>query len=298
VRSENASLPRTDVHQHLWSEPLVAALGRRSETPRVRAIRGELRLELAGEPASALCMDDATDRAALTAADGLDRALVALSCPLGIESLELSEAEPLIGAYAEGVAALPQQFGAWGAIPLRDPDPRRVDALLDEGFAGVCLPAEAVGSPEALDRLGPLLERLEQRDAPLFVHPGPAARATAGAPAWWPALTDYVTTLAAAWLAWLAHGRPAHPRLRILFAALAGLAPLHSERLTGRGGPALKPDSLTFYDTSSYGPIALAAMAAAVGREQLVYGSDRPVVTPSTAAADDVAVHAPARLLG
>jgi hypothetical protein len=40
-------------------------------------------------------------------------------------------------------------------------------------------------------------------------------------------------------------------------------------------------DPLLFYDTSSYGPAAVEAMARRVGAEQLVYGSDRPVVEPT-----------------
>jgi 6-methylsalicylate decarboxylase len=60
---------------------------------------------------------------------------------------------------------------------------------------------------------------------------------------------------------------------------LAGLAPLHAERLAARGGPAdVAADPGLFYDTSSYGPRAWAAMAAVVGPDQLVFGSDRPVV--------------------
>lgn len=292
------TLPRVDVHQHLWSEPLVAALVRRTDAPRVRpAAGGELMLELRGERPSALPREDPAARAQLATDDGLDRALVALSCPLGIESLDPDDAEPLLAAYAEGALALPPQFGAWGAISVRDPDPRRVDALLDEGFAGLCVPAQAVGSAAALGGMGPVLERLEERGAPLFVHPGPA-RSGHGFPPWWPALTDYVTSLHAAWLAWVAHGRSAHPRLKVLFAALAGLAPLHAERLAARGGPAAGPDPLTFYDTSSYGPVALAAMAAAVDRAQLVYGSDRPVASPSTSPAPDIAIDSPGRLLG
>jgi hypothetical protein len=62
---------------------------------------------------------------------------------------------------------------------------------------------------------------------------------------------------------------------------LAGLAPLHAERLAARGGPAgAVLDPHLFYDTSSYGPRAIAAMAAVVGLDQLVTGSDRPVVDP------------------
>ena len=71
--------------------------------------------------------------------------------------------------------------------------------------------------------------------------------------------------------------------LRVVFAALAGLAPLHAERTALRGGPALgEPDPLLFYDASSYGPRALRAMAGAVGTAQLVHGTDVPVVPGPT----------------
>jgi hypothetical protein len=120
---------------------------------------------------------------------------------------------------------------------------------------------------------------------PLFVHPGPVAAAdpaaAAALPAWWPALTDYVAQMQAAWFAFLDAGRAAHPRLRVLFAMLAGGAPLQLERYAARSGVAAPaPDPLVFYDTSSYGPRMLGAAIAAVGSEQLVYGSDRPVVDP------------------
>jgi hypothetical protein len=63
---------------------------------------------------------------------------------------------------------------------------------------------------------------------------------------------------------------------------LAGGAPLLSERLAARGGPTIDVrDPLIFYDTSSYGPAAVEAMARRVGADQLVYGSDRPVVEPT-----------------
>src|SRR3954463_6540490 len=78
---------RLDVHQHLWTEPLLSALSARRELPRVRRDGLRWRLEIAGEPPSLL--DDAGDqpslRAALVHLDGLDRALVAPSCALGCE---------------------------------------------------------------------------------------------------------------------------------------------------------------------------------------------------------------------
>ena len=87
--------------------------------------------------------------------------------------------------------------------------------------------------------------------------------------------------LHAAWLTFVTHGRRELPRLRVLFAMLAGGAPLQTERLTARGGPAFDlHDPLTFYDTSSYGPMMIEAMAACLGPDRLVYGSDRPVIEP------------------
>jgi hypothetical protein len=83
----------------------------------------------------------------------------------------------------------------------------------------------------------------------------------------------------AAWHAFAAFGRPQHPELRVLFAMLAGGAPLHGERLAARGGPrGALADTGAFYDTSSYGPRTLDALVRCVGVDQLVFGSDRPVV--------------------
>jgi hypothetical protein len=70
----------------------------------------------------------------------------------------------------------------------------------------------------------------------------------------------------------------------VVFAALAGLAPLHAERTAARGGPSPDlADPLIFYDVSSYGARALRAMAATVGIAQLVHGTDEPVqAAPAT----------------
>jgi 6-methylsalicylate decarboxylase len=303
-----------DVHQHLLGAELVEALERRTAAPSL--VRGDegWTFRVAGEPDSALAPAavDVGARGAEFAADGIDLALVALSTALGIETLPAAESAPLIEAHHRGIEALPAGFRGWGAVPLEVPDPADVDAALDRGCVGVTLPATALAHPAALAAVGPLLERLELRGAPLFVHPGPVARASAtttapgpvtrasatttaiglvarastgdDTPPWWPALTDYVAQMQAAWFAFLDAGRPAHPRLRVLFAMLAGGAPLHLERYVARSGsPAPEPDPLVFYDTSSYGPRMIGAVAGAVGGSQLVFGSDRPVVDPPAA---------------
>ncbi len=276
-----------DVHQHLLSEPLIAELARREAPPALVPGDGGWTFRVANEPDSVLAFA-ATDVAAREAdlrSDGIDRALVALSSALGIETLPADEAAPLLEAHHQGIDALPARFGGWGAVGLQTPNPADVDAAIARGCVGISLPASALATPAALDRVGSLLARLVRHDAALFVHPGPVAPAGSGAaaalPPWWPALTDYVAQMQAAWFAFLHAGRRAHPRLRVLFAMLAGGAPLQLERFSARGGAApAAPDPGVFYDTSSYGPRMLAAMLGAVGPEQLVYGSDRPVVDP------------------
>jgi 6-methylsalicylate decarboxylase len=293
-----------DIHQHLWPEPLLRALSRRAEPPRIRRHGDGWVMCLHGEPEAAIDLadHDPERRVALVDADGLDRALVALSSPLGIEALPAGDAEPLLAAYHEGVAVLPSRLGAWAAISLDDPDPAALSGLLDRGFAGACVPADAFGSPAGFERLGPVLEMLERRDAPVLVHPGPARAATPATPPWWPALTDYVAGMHRAWHGFPLWGRPAHPALRVCFAMLAGLAPLQRERLTARGGRAAS-DPDVFLDTSSYGDRALDAVVREVGVDRLVHGSDRPVVPAARRSLGDALEVAlrernPARLLG
>jgi hypothetical protein len=279
---------KTDIHQHLWTEPLVEALSHRRELPFIRREHGLDVLYLAGEQPYVIDLDAETpdNRAKLVHRDGLDRALVCLSSPLGIELLPRAGAGELIEAYHQGALALGEPFGVWGALALHQLDPDDVDRALDRGCIGISLPAGALGSVDMLARLSPALTRIQSRGVPLFVHPGrgtrqPAQEASLGDPLWWPALTRYVAEIHAAWFLWVTAARRALPELRVIFAMLAGLAPLHTERLTARGGPVVRErDPLIFYDTSSYGPQAVSAMKQLVGSEQLLYGSDRPVVDP------------------
>jgi 6-methylsalicylate decarboxylase len=282
-------MPKLDVHQHFWSEPLIQALSERREVPFIREDHGLRVLFAAGERPYVIDTggETAERRAALLELDELDGALVCLSSPLGIESLAREQALPLIDAYHEGALALGAPFGVWGAIALDRPDALDVDRALDRGCVGLSLPAGALAGVGALAALAPLLGRLEARHAPLLVHPGSAQPNLAGEPSlhdplWWPALTRYVAQVQAAWLAFATVGRSEHPELRVIFTMLAGLAPLQLERLHVRGGPSPCPaDSLTFYETSSYGMTAVAALQSIVGAGQLLYGSDRPVVEPA-----------------
>ena len=283
-------MPRCDLHQHLWPDGLIRALAERVAPPRLRHGAGGWTLELPGEPPGAvdLADHDPVARAFEAERDGVDVVGIALSVPLGIELLPAAEAQPLLDAFHDGVAELGEPFRFWAATALSAPGAGalEIDALLDRGAIGATVPAGALASEVGLVRLSALLSRLEARDVPLFVHPGPAPSAHRGAPSWWPAMTAYVADMHAAWHAWAAWGRRSHPRLRVLFAMLAGGAPLHAERLAVRGGPAdAVHDELTFFDVSSYGPRTVDAMLRVVGADRLVHGSDRPIAAPPALAA-------------
>lgn len=227
---------------------------------------------------------DPQQRALLARSDGLDLAIVSLSSPLGIEYLAPHDGAELLSAYHEGALALPAPFRAWAAATLTEIDPAALANELDRGFVGLQLPATAVLSATGYARVAPLLELLERAERPLFIHPGPvplAGRDVAGVPDWWPAIVDYVAQMHAAWYAFRALGRPLYPRLHVCFAMLAGLAPMHGERLAARAGERTIVDPTVFLDISSYGTRAVDAIVRVLGIDGLVNGSDRPYAPPT-----------------
>lgn len=273
-----------DVHAHLWPQAFVEALRRRTAPPYLDGWT----LHLPGEPAYAVDPAD-HDVAARLAREPADRAVVgvSLSAPLGIETLPEPAATELLEAWHTGARDLPAPFAAWASCVLPDPDLDLLAEHLSGGFIGLQVPATALATPAALERLAPVLAVCEAAGRPVLVHPGPAPSSGSAAelPAWWPAVVDYPAQLQAAWWAWVAAGRSLLPELRLCFVAGAGLAPAHHERFAARGGTlgALDPD--VFVDTSSYGRQGVDALVRALGIDTVVLGSDRPYAEPFDAAA-------------
>src|SRR3954453_10125791 len=146
---------RTDLHQHLWTEPLVEALAARSRPPFARPANGRFVIYVPNEsPATVEVGDQALERRIEQHdRDQIGRAVVSFSSPTGVESLPREEPEPILAAYERGVAQLPPSFDAWGALPLDPFDGADVDRVLDAGFRGLSLPAGALATPRAVARL-------------------------------------------------------------------------------------------------------------------------------------------------
>ncbi|HEY6397720.1 MAG TPA: amidohydrolase family protein [Solirubrobacteraceae bacterium] len=270
---------QVDVHQHLWPAPLIDALRRRATPPRLRGWR----LEVDGQadyPVDPAAHDPAV-RAEQARHDGLDLALVSLSSPLGIEYLPPGESDELLDAYHEGVRSLPAPFRGWAAAGLTEPDGAALERELDRGSVGLQLPATALLDEAGYRCARPLLDVLHAAQRPLMIHPGPSP-ATAGTPGWWPAMVGYVQQMHASWFAFRQFGRPRYPGLRVCFALLAGLAPLHGERFAARSHERGSLDENAFLDTSSYGTRAIDATIRVLGIDVLVHGSDRPYAKPTT----------------
>ena len=294
-----------DLHQHLWPEQLVEELRRRDRTPYLRGWT----VYVDGEPPYRADPAD-HEVAARIAADrdaGVDLACVSLSSPLGIEELPPEEARPLLDVWHEGTAALPEGLRAWASVSSVAPDVDGLRTRLAAGFVGLQLPATLLTTPEGWLAAGPVLAAAEAADRPVLVHPGPVPgdASAAGRPVWWAAVVDYTAQLQAAWWAWHAVvGRAHFPRLRVVFAAGAGLAPLHQERYTARGGGGSGVvDPGLFVDTSSYGPRAIDALVRVLGIDTVVLGSDRPYASwrdpeLGEAASERIRCQNPERLLG
>jgi hypothetical protein len=259
-----------DIHQHLWPPSFFSALSARSQPPRLRGRE----LELTGMAAWPLDIEshELDTRLALMDRLELDRAIVSLQPTLGINRLPAGEALELIETWESGILEL---AGASGGrfVPLAAAEPRA-------GFAGVCVSGTELLD---LDALAPRLDVLGQSSGFLFVHPG-AAATPPGAPPWWTAIVDYTAEMQAAYIAWLARGAARWPELDVVFAILAGGAPIQLERMAARGVEernAMLPH--IWFDTATYGRRALDLAMSTYGVEPMLFGSDMPVVDPKPA---------------
>lgn len=254
-----------DVHQHLWPEGFVAALEARQEVPYLRG--GEL---VTPEGVSAVDLDahDPERRLALLDRDGIDVAVLSLQPSLGIEQLAGAERDELELTWLEGarrvVAAAGGRFRTFAPWRVAD------------DCVGTSVGASALVDPDVAPSL---LAAVDAAGGVLFVHPESQDTAPASRPAWWNWTAGYTGQMQRAYLSWLADGRDRFPSVRVVFAILAGGAPVQHERLVHRGVDVRTAlDPYTLFDTASYGRRAIELCIETFGVERLVYGSDTPVI--------------------
>ena len=258
-----------DVHQHLWPPSFIAALARRREPP---YLEGDVLHLREGTYKADLGVHRLESRLAVLDDAGLDTAVVSLQPTLGLQALPAEERDELEATWEEGAL----EFAAAAAgriVPLSASRPR-------PGFAGVSVGADAL---DDLDALEPTLNVLRGSGF-LFIHPVAGSRAP-DRPEWWPVVVEYTSQMQRAYLDWLARAQERWHDVTVVFAILAGGGPVQLERLGCRAAlPETGRWQNLFFDTASYGPRALRLAIEAVGAEQLVFGTDVPVVDPAHAA--------------
>jgi predicted TIM-barrel fold metal-dependent hydrolase len=253
-----------DVHQHFWPEPFVEALRRRRSPPFLE--RDELVITEGRFPVGR-DWDDLEVRLRSLDRDGIDVAVLSLQSTLGVDGLPQDERDELAEAWVDGTRDLMATAG--GRLLAFAP------GRVEDGFVGTSVPASAVRDRDAL---ADLLDGLERRAGVLFVHPGPVVPPP-GAPDWWATIADYTAQMHGAYFSWLAGGRSRWPSVRVLFSILAGGAPFQLERLAQRGVDVRSTlDANMFLDVATYGRRAIELCIETFGIDQLVYGSDSPIV--------------------
>lgn len=252
-------LPAADVHQHLWPEAFIAALSRRTAPP---CLDGSV-LRLPGE------LDSEADfgaheldtRLRLLDRDDIDIAVISVP-PAHVMDPERELADVYHDAVLELIDAAGGRLRALSTGVCLD------------GFAGASVSASAL-----IAGLDPLLTDLREAGQVLFIHPGPPDELRAGRPTWWSAVVDYTAQMQASYATWLARDAVRFPSVPVIFSILAGGAPIQIERMRSRGvddRSVIHPN--VFFDTSSYGRRALELCLSTFGVNQLVYGSDVPVI--------------------
>jgi hypothetical protein len=278
---------RYDVHQHLWPDGVLEELRRRKAPP---WLRDEVFQAPGRPPMPTRATDHDLDRRLSWLDDsGIDVAVVSLSPTDGFDA-------HLQKLWHDGIVRIGAATNG-RILPLAYGRPR-------PGFGGVCVAAEAVTAG-----LGGLPAELEAAGQVLFVHPGPTGPAPPGVPAWWSAALEYCIQMQRAFTAWLARDAASHPALPVVFAILGGGAPLLRERFDARGADLdFSRHRNVVVDTASYADGAIGQFIRMFGTDQLVHGSDAPVLSPCAAIdclralggdiADAVSVTAPGRLFG
>jgi hypothetical protein len=146
---------RIAIHQHVWTEPLIEALGRRDSPPFARPANRRFVLFAPGEgPATVAVGPSAVDcRLAELDRDGINRAVVSLSCPMASSRCRAG-GPSCCWRRTSRVSHSCRRASKPGERSRQEAGPEDVGGVLDAGFVGVSLPAGALPGTREVEHLG------------------------------------------------------------------------------------------------------------------------------------------------
>ena len=238
-----------------------------------------------------------TPEASLAAMDEavVRTAILSISSP-GVHFGDDRQAADLARACNDYAAALckshPGRFKFFAALPLPDADGAIKEAeraLALEGCRGVGMLSNYGGRYLGEPRFEPLFDWLDRRQAVVYVHPTDAPCCAGLVPGLATPLIEFPVDTARTIASLLWSGTlSAHPKIRFIFSHGGGALPMVAERVIAMGfvDPALaakvpegapKALSRIYVDTASVtGKPAMAALAAWLPAEHILYGTDFP----------------------
>ncbi|MFP3942177.1 MAG: amidohydrolase family protein [Thermoanaerobaculia bacterium] len=286
-----------DFHNHYYPEAYLAELERGRSRVRVsRDDEGRTLVEYPGDyNVVALGHRSLEERIRVMDREGVDVHAYSLTTP-GVHVEEPARGVELArlvnDAFAEGAQRYPGRFAPLAALPLQDPDAAVAEAeraLGELGLRGVLLFSHVNDRHLDDPAFEPLFALLEERGAPVFIHPT-SPRSLDGIEEYrLAAVVGFLfdTTVAMARLIY-AGVLERHPGLTFVLGHLGGTLPYVVERMD-RGFEAYedcrrhisRPPSefvrrQAYLDTVNFQPEALRMAADFMGADRLVLGSDYP----------------------
>lgn len=287
-----------DTHAHYYGEVLFDTLARRTQVPRVEAadprwmVTSTSRFPLTGGFISL------TDRLGWMDTQGIAHQLITFPGALGPDVLPAHEAEPLVRAVNDELAAVvarhPSRFTALAGLPLADIDKSVTElerAVRVLGLRGAILPGNYFLSGRQMAKLDPILAAASDLGAHLMVHPGTRHDEDLA-----PKRYDDLTMHRASTIE--LHGAITHGVVTLIHAGLAQRFPNASIQVVNLGGsfpmlvermdhivatrdPGAPPPSGMLgnlvFDMASLGPRSLEIAVAVLGAERVMFGTDYPI---------------------
>lgn len=293
-----------DMHAHYLTPNVVEMMRKRQGPPRIeRDQNGIDRIHRAqGVFKYNPIYSDIEARAKLMERTGVKSQILSLPGLLGVDTLPLEEAAPLLTAFnnelSEVCKTYPYTFIGMTALPLADIEAAAAElrrGVEELGLIGAILPINYFETPEIAAELKPIFEVGNELGCHFFIHPGwrpdqepSSSTALNPNPSWkgvMPTSTlDLHTLIARATITFLYSDLlDNYPNVTVQVANLGGTYPLLVERMDqvsdkiAPGEPPLSKQAHNIYfDCASLGSRAVEMAVAVYGVDNIFFGSDIP----------------------